>query len=164
MSLGNQISISFTDPELQIIDDSLTAIEKVLTGKTVQLKPEESRRYGKLGNETENWVEMVNTDCITVPALVPAFVDTNEWAIDEAARAAISPRLSRMEAISKNLGDTNRLIGFDIYNTCLAVYNNVRYLMTQNVPGSSAYYEKWKVQFPGRPHSVQPVIPPKQNS
>jgi hypothetical protein len=161
MALQNMISISFTDPELQTIDDSLSAIEKVLAGKIVQLKAEESQRFGKLGNETENWVEMVHTDSNTMPALVPAFVDTNEWAIDEAARAAISPRLSRIEALAKNLGDTNRLIGFDLYNTCLAVYNNVRYLTTQNVPGSSAYYEKWKVQFPAHHVKADPV-PPKQ--
>jgi hypothetical protein len=147
MAIDNLIDIEFTDKELTDIDAHLDGIEGIIKNKVVQLTPKESKRYGKLGNETENWAKMIQEDSKVAPELVPVFVDKAAWARDEKARGQLSPRASRLENISRQVTDTNRLLGFDIFQVCSSVYQNTRFLSTKNAPGSKAYYDKWKVQF-----------------
>ncbi len=151
MPIENLISISFTDAELATIDNALTALETAFAGRLVQLTKKESQQYGKLGNETENWTNMVHDDVAGAPAaMVPAFVDKAEWDKDEKVRDQLSARVTRMENIAQQLTDTNRLVGYDIYQTCRTVYNNVKYMTTQSVPGAKVLYDKWSVQFPAK--------------
>ena len=148
MSLDNQISISFTTDELKSIDGALDVIENVLAGKAVALTPEENQLYGRLGHRVENFAKMIHDDSLTTPAVVPAFVDNAEWQKDVDARGAILPRLTRLNAVEQKLDETARLVGFDIFHTCSAVYNNAKYLASQDVPGMKTLYEKWAVQYP----------------
>lgn len=157
MPIDNLISIEFSAAELTQIDDALTALEEVFAGKTVQLTPKESQLYGRLGNETENWTQMVKQDAATAAAgTVPAFVNQDEWDKDNTVRGQLSQRVTRLENLAQQLTDTNRVVGFDIYQTCLSVYNNVKYLSKQNAPGAKTLYEKWSVQFPGKKPKPQP--------
>lgn len=149
MPISNMISIEFTATELKKIDDALTTLETVFKNKLVQLTPKESQRYGKLGSQTENWSNMIYADSQIATNLIPPFIDQKEWTKDEIVRDQLSLRATRLENIAQQVLDTNRVIGFDIYQTCHAVYNNCKYLSSQNMPGAKAYYEKWSAQFPG---------------
>lgn len=149
MPITNTISIEFTTAELKQMDDALTQLENVFKNKVVQLTAKESQRYGKLGNQTENWSNMIYADSKTATNLIPSFIDQKEWAKDEIVRDQLSLRATRLENLAQQVLDTNRVIGFDIYQTCLTVYNNCKYLSTQNMPGAKTYYEKWSAQFPG---------------
>ncbi len=160
MALQNQISLAFTEEELQQIDDHIAGIEAIVKSKLVPLTAAQNSLYGKLGNENEGWAETVYADCKQVPKLVPAdVVDTKEWDADETARKQLSPRVSRLEALVADLESTNRLLGFDIYNTCLSVYKYVKVKMDLGVAGFKEYYEKWSVQFPGRRGGPKPTKP-----
>lgn len=147
MALSNLIDLEFTEAELNKFDEHLAGLETIFKNKTVQLTAKESQRYGKLGNETENWANLIYTDSATAPDLVPAFVDKAAWTKDEKARDQLSSRATRLETLSKQVVDTNRVIGFDIYQTCISVYQNAKFLSTKNVPGTKAYYDKWRIQF-----------------
>lgn len=149
MSIDNLISIEFSDAELAEIDKQIAGIEAVIKNKVLQLTAEQSKLYGKLGNETENWAAMISADSKAEPKVVPDFVDTAEWAKDEKARLGLSPRATKLLSLAQQLTDTNRVIGYDIYQVCLSVYGNARFLASKNVPGIKALYEKWSVQFPG---------------
>ena len=157
MPITNVISIELTATELKQMDDALTALETIFKNKAVQLTPAESQQYGKLGNKTENWSNMVYTDSKTAPSVITSFIDQKEWAKDEVTRDQLSNRATRLENITQQISDTNRVLGFDIYQTCLSVYQNCKYLSTQNMPGTKALYEKWSTQFAGRPAN-----PPKK--
>ena len=151
MALQNEISISFTEEELQQMEDHIAGIETIVKSKMVALTAEQNGLYGKLGNENEGWAATVYADCKLMPNLVPAdVVDTKEWDMDELARRQLSPRVSRLEALVTDMESTNRLIGFDLYNTCLSVYKYVKNRMELGVAGFKEFYEKWSVQFPGR--------------
>lgn len=159
MALHNEISISFTEEELQQADDAIKKLENIFGPKLIQLTPEQNKFYGKVGNETGNWIKMVHTDAQAAPDLVPTkVVDMNEWNKDDMAREQILPRLNRLNSLANNLSSTNRVIGFDLYNNSLSTYNNVKYEASQNVPGTQFYIDKWKIQFPGhgggRPKTV----------
>lgn len=150
MPISNLISIAFTPAELKQMDDALDKLESIFKGKLVQLTPTESQQYGKLGNKNENWSNMIHADSKTAPDLIPPFIDKTEWAKDELARDQLSIRATRLENLAQQVNDTNRVIGFDIYQTCLSIYKNCKYLSTQDMPGAKTYYEKWSAQFPGR--------------
>lgn len=147
MPVENQISIEITAAELIQMDEALTTLENIFKDKAVQLTPDEGNKYGKLGEETENWVKVIYTDTETAPHLVPDFVDWAEWTKDEKVSDVLSPRVIRLESITQRIVDTNRVVGFDIFQACRTVYNNTKYLSTQNVPGAKTYYEKWKARF-----------------
>ena len=160
MPIDNLISISFTPAEIAQIDAALSSLETVFQGKVVQLTPKESQFYGKLGNETENWSNMVFTDAAVAPAgTIPGFVDTAGWNKDETTRSQLSPAATRLENIAQQVTDTNRMVGFDIFQTCRTVYNNVKYISSQNAPGAKALYQKWSIQFPGKKGKKTPPIP-----
>ena len=119
-----------------------------------------------MGNETGNWIEMVFSDCQATPDLVPTkVVNMAEWEKDETARKQLTPRLNRLESLTNNLSSTNRMIGFDMYNTTLGVYNSVKYEASQNVPGTQSFIDRWSIQFPGhgggRPPKTAPGEPIK---
>jgi len=150
MPITNVISIELTATELKQMDDALTVLETIFKNKAIQLTPAESQQYGKLGNKTENWSNMIYNDSKTAPNIIPSFVDQKEWTKDEVARDQLSTRVTRLENITQQISDTNRVIGFDIYQTCLTVYQNCKFLSTQDMPGAKALYEKWSTQFSGR--------------
>ncbi len=154
MPITNVISIEFTAAELKQLDDAIATLETIFKTKAVQLTPAESQQYGKLGNKTENWSNMVYNDSKTAPSVIPSFVDQKEWAKDEAARDQLSSRATRLESITQQISDTNRVIGFDIYQTRLSVYQNCKFLSAQDMPGAKALYEKWSTPFSGRRHKA----------
>ena len=117
--------------------------------RLISLTPKQSQLYGRLGNETENFTTMIHDDVKTSPALKPEFVSDAEWQKDLDARKAIYPRATRLFSIAQRFVDTARLLGYDIYNTSLSVYNNVKFLASRNQAGAKTYYEKWSVQYPG---------------
>jgi len=147
MSISNLIELEFTQEELDQFDAFLTALEAIFKNKTVQLTAKQSQLYGKLGNETENWARMIYTDSVIMPEIVPPFVDKVAWSKDEKARSQLSMRATRLETLCRQVVDTNRVLGFDIYQAALSVYQNARFLSTKNAPGTKAYYDKWSVQF-----------------
>lgn len=160
MALQNQISISFTEEELQQLDEHIAGIETIVKSKMVALTAEQNGLYGKLGNENEGWAATVYADCKQVSKLVPAdVVDMKEWDSDVLARQQLSPRVSRLEALITDMESTNRLIGFDLYNTCLTVYKYVKNRVEMGVAGFKEFYEKWSVQFPGRRGGPKPTKP-----
>ena len=64
MPITNVISIELTATELKQMDDALTVLETIFKNKAIQLTPAESQQYGKLGNKTENWSNMVSVSYI----------------------------------------------------------------------------------------------------
>jgi hypothetical protein len=52
-----------------------------------------------------------------------------------------------LKSLTKQTTDSNKVIGFEIYHICLSVYNNFKYLNTQNFPGAASFYEAWKIFF-----------------
>ncbi len=155
MPLDNLISISFTAAEVTTLETSLAAIEAIINPKVVNLTPKERQRYGKMGDETENFAVKTVTYTEQNPQIVPFFLDAAELKIDIEARKVIDPILKRISIIFEKLDDTHKVIGFDLFNQVISIYRNVKMLSKQNVPGITVIYEDLKKQFP---HVVLPVV------
>lgn len=148
--MENRISVNIPEEMLQQLDSLLTSMEQLLNDRLISLTAKENHRYGKLGHETENFAHMVHADTALATDMIPPFINREEWDKDMATRKALNPRITRLKSITDRIESTNRIIGFDIYRTSLAVYNNAKMLSRLNVNGAGTYYEKWSVQFPYR--------------
>lgn len=150
MALENLISVSFTDEEMQQVEEHMTAIKGLLEGKCITLTPKQRKQYGRLGNRTENWVKKVVDYTGSQPALSPAFLDKAEMDKDYTARQTLLPRLNKLKSVYNMVDDTLLLIGYDLYSSSRAYYKNVRILAEQNVAGAKAVYDDLSDQFSGR--------------
>jgi hypothetical protein len=155
MPLDNLISIKFTDLEKSDISAAMTVIEDIINPKVLNLTPKQRQEYGRLGDETENFVVKTIDYTQQKPEIVPFFLEADELKIDIEAREAVGPILKRLSIITEKLEDTHKVVGFDLYNSVIAIYRNVKMLSKQNVPGITVIYEDLKKQFP---HVVLPVI------
>jgi|APHig6443717817_1056837.scaffolds.fasta_scaffold24769_2 hypothetical protein len=158
MALENLISISFTEEELQQIDSHLTALEGLLKGKCITLTPEQRKEYGRLGNRNANWVLKTVDYSTNQPTFNPVFLDKAEFDKDNAAHTALTPRFNQMEAVHNLIDDTLLILGFDLYQSALSYYKNIKMLAEKNVPGAKAIYDDLSAQFPG--HSVKKASSP----
>lgn len=111
---NNLITVSFTEEEITQLNQALTTIEDTIAGKVVNLTPEERQLYGKLGNNTVNWVNKVNEYMLQKPNLIPFYIDKTEFDADMKARETITPILRKITSIYESLDDTAKLLSTDI--------------------------------------------------
>ena len=154
MAIDNLITVSFSTEEVNKINEALDTIEAVIEDKVVNLTPEEKQLYGKLGNNTENWVAKVTGYMDQNPKLVPFYLNKEEFKRDQKSRKAIIPILNRISSLQESLDDTAKLISTDVYNSALAYYRNIKLVSQQNVPGTTSIYQDLASQFPGRSSAV----------
>jgi hypothetical protein len=153
MALENLISISFTDEELQQADEHIAALKSLFEGKCVTLTPNQRKEYGRLGDGNANWVLKTVNYSTDQPSFNPIFLDKAEFDKDNAAHTALTPRFNQMEAVHNMIDDTLLVLGFDLYQSALSYYKNIKMLSEKNVPGAKAIYDDLSAQFPG--HSVK---------
>ncbi len=136
------------------MNEALSTIEQVVKGKVINLSPEEKQLYGKIGDNTENWISKVNGYMQQKPELIPFYLNKEEFEKDQKARKDILPVLNRISSVYESLDDTAKLISTDVYNAALTFYRNIKLISQQNVPGTTGIYQDLAAQFPGRPSSV----------
>lgn len=137
-TIDNLISVSFTQQELDDINQALTTIETVLQGKVINLTPEQRQLYGKLNNNTENWIDKVGDHMEQKPNLIPFYLNKQEFDRDRKTRNAMKPVLNRLASIVESVDDTSKLLSTDIYNAAIAYYRNIKLISMQNVAGTSS--------------------------
>ncbi|WP_320051808.1 hypothetical protein [uncultured Acetobacteroides sp.] len=150
MALDNLISVTFTEAELKELDDALAVLEKVLSGKVINLTKEQRMQYGRVKYDMEVWVNKTSSYIYNNAPLVPAYVNAAELKVDMAAHAILNPRIDRLSGILQGMVDTNSLLGADIYNSCMSFYRSVK-VAAGNAPGAAPIYNDLKQQFPGAP-------------
>lgn len=149
-TIDNLINISFTNAEINQMENALDTIENILNGKVVNLTPEQRQEYGNIGNNTENWITKVNRYMDQKPQLIPFYLSKPEFDKDLKARELMKPWLNRVDSINESMQDTSKLLSTDIYNAAIAYYRNIKLISRQNVPGTTTIYQDLKEQFPGR--------------
>jgi hypothetical protein len=147
MALDNLVHVEFTDAELDEINQHLTKLESILKSKAIQLSTTENKRYGRLGEGNENWVNTIFLDTETAPEMIPPFVDRTEWAAHEKVRDQLLTINSRLDALALEVVETNRMVGYNIYKKCQLIYENARMLSSKNFKGFKVHYEKWSAFF-----------------
>jgi len=147
MALENLISVSFTEGELNTLDKHLEGIRTVLTGKTINLTPEQRQQYGRIANQNKLIVDKAKNHMEQNPGWIPKFLDKDEFDKDYTARKQVEERVQLLENLSQQLLDTKTLLDHDNYTNSLTFYRMVRFLAGENEPGAKSVYEDMKVLF-----------------
>ncbi len=147
MALENLISVSFTEEELTQLDQHLAGIKTILTGKTINLTPDQRQQYGRIANQNKLIVDKAKNYMEQHPTWVPRFLDKEEFDKDYTARQQVENRVQLLENLSQQLIDTKTLLDHDNYTNSLSFYRMVRYLAGENEPGAKPVYEDMRVLF-----------------
>ncbi|WP_114819211.1 hypothetical protein [Chryseobacterium sp. KLBC 52] len=159
MALDNLISLSFTAEELTKLDQALQTIETVLSGKTINLTPEERQQYGSIAEQNKLFVNKAKIYMEQYPQYVPNVLDKVEFDKDYLGREQVEQRLQIMSSLTEQLSDTKVLLDHDNYHNAITFYRNMKFLSGENVPGTNVIYEDLKQFFITTTPSTPPVTP-----
>lgn len=149
MAFENMMSVEFTPEEIAIIEGAIQAIEGVMAGKGRSLTPKERQGYGRVKYEKEVWVGKVKMHMDSDATHIPAYVDKAEYDRDFVAHTLINKWSAAIEKLFNLMEDTNRLLGYDLDESALMYYRNIRAAARNNAPGARTIYEDLKQQYPG---------------
>lgn len=163
MALDNLISVSFSKSDLETIDKAIQDIQTVLTGKTINLTPDQRQQYGRIAEQNKLFVNKAKSYMEQYAQHVPGFLDKAEFDRDYIAREQIEQRLQLLDSLTEQLSDTKVLLDHDNYHNSISFYRNIRFLSEENVPGTNVVYEDMK-QFFITAQQPQTAPPPATNN
>ena len=147
MAIDNMISVDFSDQELNKIENALNEVLQVLSGKVINLTPEEHKQYGSIADKNKVFVDKCKAYMEQDPTTVPNTLDKHEFDKDYKARQQMEEPLKKLSRITEMLMDTKILLDFDNYNGSLSYYRYVKFLATQNMPGITSIYADLSQHF-----------------
>ena len=147
MAIDNLISVEFTDQELTKLGNALNEIAQLLSGKVINLTPEERKQYGSIGDKNKIFVDKCKAYMEQNIDTLPKTIDKHEFDKDYKARQQIEEPLRKLLQLAEMLSDTKILLDFDNYNGSLSYYRYVKFLATQNTPGITSIYEDLRQHF-----------------
>ena len=149
MAIDNLITVEFTEEELATINEAIDNINTVLEGKAVNLTPDERRQYGSIADRNKTLVDKAKFYMEKSPETLPKTIDKEEFDRDYAAREQLETPLRRLNMVTKKIRDTKTLLDFDNLQTTLTYYRYVRYLASENEPGSTTIYQDMSQHYKG---------------
>lgn len=147
MAIDNMISVEFTEQELTKIANALNEVMQLLSGKVVNLSPEERMQYGSIADKNKVFVDKCKAYMEQDPATVPNTLNKHEFDKDYKARQQMEEPLKKLSRITEMLMDTKILLDFDNYNGSLSYYRYVKFLATQNMLGITSIYADLSQHF-----------------
>ena len=120
---------------------------QLLSGKVVNLSPEERMQYGSIADKNKVFVDKCKAYMEQDPATVPNTLNKHEFDKDYKARQQMEEPLRMVLRIAEMLSDTKILLDFDNYNGSISYYRYVKFLATQNTPGITSVCEDLRQHF-----------------
>ncbi|WP_025743585.1 hypothetical protein [Aquimarina pacifica] len=157
MALENLISVTFTKEELDKLTQGMQLIKEVLSGKTVNLTPDQRGQYGRIANQNKLIVDKAKNYMEQHPDWIPRFLDKEEFDRDYTTRQQIETHVQLLENLAQQLVDTKTLLDYDNYTNSLSFYRMMRYLAGENEPGAKTVYNDMKVLFKKSGASPEPI-------
>ena len=121
MAIDNLISVEFTDQELTRLGNALNEIAQLLSGKVINLTPEERKQYGSIGDKNKIFVDKCKAYMEQNIDTLPKTIDKHEFDKDYKARQQIEEPLRKLLQLAEMLSDTKILLDFDNYNGSISL-------------------------------------------
>ncbi len=154
MPIVNLSSVTFTDAEKSKVSKALQDLKEVLVAKTTNLTDAERTLYGSVNEQNKLLLQKVNQYAVSNPEIVPTHIDKAELDRDYESRDILEIWEDALKLQLSNVQNTKILLDFDVYQSVLSIYRNVKYLAGEDVPGMNAIYNDLKQFFPGgRPNA-----------
>ncbi len=146
----NQISINFSNEELEKINQAIKVLQQILLPKLVKLNPEQRQEIAKMGDKTLAFVTKSYEYAKQNPALVPAYLDINEMKTDLDAVESLRQIFSPLQEIAQDLEDSMMVSGSEAYIASLSFYNAVKGASKSKIWASEQIYNDLSQRFVGR--------------
>ena len=121
MSSQNLVSLSLTDAQLSVIDQSLTDLETQLSG-LIAMNAAQRKSLARMGDKSESFCRQTLNVLAQNPQVVPPSVALQEGLADLEALDRLRPRLQRMLRLTERAADTETALGSDVMNVALQGY------------------------------------------
>ena len=155
MPIVNLSSVTFTDPEIANVNVAITKLKEVIDPKATNLSTKEKQQYGSIAEQNKLLVQKVMAYAESNPEIVPTHTDVAELNRDNASRNQLEKWETTLRLLLSNIENTKTLLDFDVYQSCLTIYRNVRYMAGEDIAGMSTIYADLQQFFPGGRPNVE---------
>jgi len=153
----------FTETDLQ---NTLQAVHNLQAQLPflVNLTPQETRNYLRLGNNTAAFFSKAIAHCQNNPHLCPPFIPLTEWQNDYEVYKRLEILLGQVRILEQALSDT--VIALRQENTVAAItfYKMVKMAATQNIPGTDTIIDDLQSMMPARKANRKPKNPKEETT
>ncbi len=136
MPFSNIITSHITDEQTADIDNALNVLQAIASALTMNLTPEERKRYGSINEQNKLLANKVHDYHTTRPELQSPDVDWDEFDRDFKTRQILETRALQMESILKMIIDAKILHDYDNYQNSLTDYFYTKYKNSTSTGGS----------------------------
>lgn len=158
---SNRHNVSLPDEVLAQISQKIGEIEALFSPHAHTLTPKERQNLLKMGDKSLAFVKKANEYAKTVPALVPAYVDVQEFDTDLADTERLFAVSRRLDILARQMDDTIFLASSEAFEHALAIYESAKGAAARNVPGAKIAAQELKARFPGRGRETTDPEPPQ---
>lgn len=143
----NNVSIEFTEAELQSLRDAMAAMRAILDPHLKVLTPQNRIKLPKMGDGTLPFVEKAIDYAKSDGKFLPPYVEMTELEKDWAVFKSLMPLYRELKQLESNMNDTLMMAGSEAYIGSLGYYNSVKYGARLNVADAKVIYEDLRQRF-----------------
>lgn len=135
MALSNLNNTHLTPAQVSTVNDTLSQLETALSAITINLSPEDRRKYGSINEQNKLFVNKVFDYNQNQSALSAPEVDWEEFNKDQLSRQNLESMISRLENLVMRLTNAKTLHDYDCYQAALTDYAYTAYKAGTASPG-----------------------------
>ena len=143
----NNVSIEFTEAELQSIREAVETLKVLLSPKLIAISPADRKKIPKMSDRTAPFVEKTIDYAKADGKFLPPYTDLREMDKDWTAVKSLLPVYRDLKQLESNLNDTLMVAGSEAFVGALSYYNSVKYGARLNVADAKVIYEDLRKRF-----------------
>ncbi len=147
MSISNMNNTHLTAAQITAINNALTALETAMAPLTVNLQPEERKKYGRINEENKLIVDKAQSFYADSPQLARPDINWPEFLNDYNSRKVMEKFINRMDGLKARFVDAKTLHDFDNYSNAIEDYGYTSFMASSNTPGYQAKFAEMKQFF-----------------
>lgn len=154
MGLTNLNSTHLSSAKITAAQNAIAALETALAEITINLTPEDRRKYGSINEQNKLFVNKIYDYNKSQSNLSSPEVDWDEFNRDHSSRNNMEMMISRLESIITRLNNAKTLHDYDNYQSALVDYSYTTYKAGTSASGFEDKYKDLKQFFVKNPTST----------
>lgn len=147
MGLTNLNSTHLSSVKITAAQDAIAALETALAEITINLSPEDRKKYGSINEQNKLFVNKVYDYNQSQSSLSSPEVDWDEFNRDHTSRNNMEMMISKLDSIITRLKNAKTLHDYDNYQSALVDYSYTTYKSGTSAPGFENKYKDLKQFF-----------------
>lgn len=156
MGLTNLNSTHLSSAKITAAQDAIVALENAIAEITINLSPEDRKKYGSINEQNKLFVNKVFDYNQSQPNLSSPEVDWEEFNKDHNSRNSMETIISKLESMITRLKNAKTLYDYDNYQSALVDYSYTTYKSGTSAAGFENKYKDLKQFFVKNATSTAP--------